>query len=80
MFALVATPALGLTPHVPFDNNNLTTVHTLLLLSLIFVQDLFKLNNPFKGSRIRIDCQEMGSYESNKCGHPMYFNERRHRT
>jgi len=47
--------------HVPCDNNNLTTVYKLLLLSLIFVQDLLKLSTPFKDSRIRIDCQEMGS-------------------
>jgi len=42
--------------HVPCDNNNPSTVNTLLLLSLIFVQDL--LSNSFKDSRIRIDWQE----------------------
>jgi len=35
------------------------------------MQDLLKLIN----SRIRVNCQKMGSYESNKCSHPMYFNE-----
>jgi len=27
-----------------------------------------------------MNCQEMGSYGSNKCNHPMYCNERQHRT
>jgi len=51
-----------------------------LLLNLIFVQHLLKLSDSSKGSLIRINCQEMGIYRSNKCSHPMYFNERRHRT
>jgi len=52
----------------------------MILLSLIFVQDLLKLSKSFKDSRIRINYNEMGSYESDKCSRLMYFNERRHRT
>jgi len=33
-------------------------VYTVLLLSLIFVQDLLKLSNSFKDSRIHINCQK----------------------
>jgi len=51
----------------------------MLLISLIFVQDLRKLSNSFKGSWIRINSLEMRSYESSKCSHPIYFNERRRR-
>ena len=66
--------------HVPVDSNNLTTVYTMLLLGLLFVQDLLKLSNSFKYKRIRINCQKMGNNESNKYSDPMYFNKRRHKT
>jgi len=36
------------------------------LPSIIFVQDLLRLSNSFKDSRIGINRQEMGSFESNK--------------
>jgi len=41
----------------------------MLLLSLIFVQDLLKLRNSFKDSRLCINCQEMGSYKSSRYSH-----------
>ena len=49
-------------------------------LSLIFVHDLLKLSHSSKDNHNRINSQEMQSYESNKCSHPMYFTERRHKT
>jgi len=49
----------------------------MLLLTLIFVQDLQKKNNSFKDGRISISCQEKGNFESNICNHSMYFNVRR---
>jgi len=49
-------------PH-PCDNNKLTYVCTVLLLSLFFVQDLLKLSNSFEDDRICINCQDIGSYE-----------------
>jgi len=55
------------------------TVYTILLLSLIFAQDVYKRSNSSKDSRISINCQETRTYESKKCNHPMYFNERQHR-
>jgi len=47
------------------------------------VEDLLKLRNSFKDSRISFNCQEIGRYQSNKsytCSYPMYFNERRQRS
>jgi len=55
-----------------------TIAFTMLLLCLIFVQDLLELSDSFKDSRIRIDCQEMGDYENSKCSHQVCFNDRRH--
>jgi len=46
----------------------MTWLYTTLLLS-----DPHKLGNSFKKSRIRINCQEMGSYEENKCRHPIFL-------
>jgi len=48
----------------------------MFLLSLIFVQDLLKLSSSLKVSLIRVNCQEMGSFENNKCGHLIYLTTR----
>jgi len=61
--------------HVPFavgerDTKNLTSIKC-YFSSLVFAQDLLKLID----SRIRANCQEMGSFESNKRSHLTYFNE-----
>jgi len=45
----------------------------MLLPSLIFVQNLPKLSNSFKDSRIPIHCQEMGNYKSAVCSHSMFL-------
>ena len=78
---LPSTAAFPFTPlrmYLLRDNNHLTAAFYCWVW--FFVHDLHPLSSSFKDSRIRISCQGMGSYESNKCSHPMYFNERRHRT
>jgi len=36
-----------------------------------YKKSTYKLSDSFKTSRIRVNCQEMRSYESNKCSHPV---------
>jgi len=47
------------------------------LLSLIFVQEVI---SSLKGSQVRVNCQEMGSFESSKCWVSEVFNEQGNRT